>query len=188
MAAVAAHHGSLRDASAPRAMLTAPPISPPASRARSCCRRRRRPAARPACRSRTPTGRPCASPLSLRKPVSTSCGGPDGLAVRERHEDHLVAGARLAIPRAVLADEGAAGHLRRKQLAGVEGRARATPCARRARSRARSPSATRSGRCGSTRVVDVLAVVAVRPAVEARRPSPRSCSRARDRCRVRRAR
>ena len=29
--------------------------------------------------SRTPTSRPCASPLSLRKPVSTSCGPPDGL-------------------------------------------------------------------------------------------------------------
>src|ERR1700722_16099311 len=34
-----------------------------------------------------------------------------GLAVGERHEDHLVAGARLAIPRTVLADESAAGHL-----------------------------------------------------------------------------
>src|ERR1700735_1039383 len=43
------------------------------------------------------------------------------LAIGERHEDHTVAGARLAIPRAVLADESTAGHFRRKQMAGVEG-------------------------------------------------------------------
>src|ERR1700733_13432642 len=28
---------------------------------------------------RTPTGRPCASPLSFRNPVRTSCGLPDGM-------------------------------------------------------------------------------------------------------------
>src|SRR6478735_3266166 len=42
------------------------------------------------------------------------------LAVLEWYEDHLVARARFAIPRAVLADEGAVGHLVRKQIAGVE--------------------------------------------------------------------
>src|SRR5947209_12333430 len=43
------------------------------------------------------------------------------LAVGEGYEDDLVAGAELAIPRAVLADEGAIRHRFRKQLAGVEG-------------------------------------------------------------------
>ena len=71
----------------------------------TCCRRRRRPAARPACRSRRRPGGPARRPSSLRKPVSTSMRLARRLAVGERHEDHLVAAARLAVPRAVLADE-----------------------------------------------------------------------------------
>src|SRR5215468_2975460 len=43
-----------------------------------------------------------------------------GLAVLERDKDHLVAGARLAIPGAVLADERAARHFLRKQISGIE--------------------------------------------------------------------
>ena len=44
----------------------------------------------------------------------------DRHAVRERHEDHLVAAVRLAVPGAVLADQRAVGELRH-QLAVVEG-------------------------------------------------------------------
>src|SRR5579871_616884 len=43
-------------------------------------------------------------------------------AAFERHENDLIAGERLAVPRAVLADEGAIRHLLRKQGAGVEGK------------------------------------------------------------------
>ena len=59
--------------------------------------------------------RPARAPrrLASRKPVSTSTGIARRLAVRERHEDHLVAAARLAVPRAVLADEHAAREARR---------------------------------------------------------------------------
>ncbi len=45
---------------------------------------------------------------------------PRWLAVRKRHEYHLVPGARLAVPRAVLADESAIPVMRRKQIAVVE--------------------------------------------------------------------
>ena len=65
------------------------------------------------------------------KPVSTSSAS--GLAVRERHEKHLVAAQRLAIPRAVRADERAAG-IARGSAPPCRTRARASPCAARARS------------------------------------------------------
>ena len=53
----------------------------------------------------TPTGRPRALPSSSTKPASTSSGRPAGLPSTERHEDHLVAAAWPAVPRAVLPDE-----------------------------------------------------------------------------------
>ena len=95
----------------------------------------------PCLSSRTPTGRPCASPFVVEEAGQHVLRRARGLAVRERHEDHLVAGARLAIPRAVLADEGAAGHLGRKQIAGVEGEPERGRVRAERVIRARSPSA-----------------------------------------------
>ena len=51
----------------------------------------------PARSTATPTGRPRASPLSI-KPVSTSSGMPLGAPVLERHEDHFVAARPRAVP------------------------------------------------------------------------------------------
>src|SRR5436190_20777501 len=90
---------------------------------------------------------------------------PRRLAVLEWNEDHLVAGAGLAIPRAVLADEGAIFHLGRKQIAGVEGQPE--------RSRMRAERVIRShrllhqvGPLWLDACVDMISVIAVRPAIE----------------------
>src|SRR5690606_28224454 len=58
----------------PRAAGGTRPTAPPTS---SATRRAPRPS------TATPTGRPIASPFSLRKPVSTSCGGPSGRPSRK---------------------------------------------------------------------------------------------------------
>ena len=159
------------------------------SPARRRCRHRRRPAARRVASIATPTGRPRASPSASTKPVSTSTGCPTGLPSAERHEDHLVAAERLAVPRAVLADEGAVA---------------------RSAARAAAPSAKPSpsgAACGPERVVGHdraarpgPAAAAVTPRIEVlrrssctasrrrRRRAPRSGSRARGRRRARRAR
>ena len=136
---------------------------------------RRRPGGRARCRR------------SSRKPVSTSSGVPRRPAARERHEDHLVAARRLAVPRAVLADERAAAIALRQQLAVVE----REPERRGVRAERVVGHDRLRDQVGPRRLdalVDVLAVVAVRPAVEAAVAAPTSCSRARGRCRARRAR
>ena len=114
----------------------------------------------------TPTGRPSALSSSLRNPVRMSCGRAGRLAVRERHEDHLVAAARLAVPRAMLADEGAVLHFGAEQVAGVEGQAE--------RRGMRAERIVRHDRLcdevGPRRLrphIDMLAVIAVGPAIEA---------------------
>ena len=89
------------------------------------------------------------------------------LAAGERHEDHLVAAARVAVPRAVLADEHAACERRPAAAPRRRRRGRATRCAGRAHSRARSPSPRGRAAAASTRVSTCCAVVAVGPAVEA---------------------
>ncbi len=89
----------------------------------------------------------------------------DRPAVFEAHEDHLVAAQRLAIPRAVLADEGAAAVLRGQQVARVEHEAE--------RGRVRAERVVRDDgllyEIGPRRrdtVVRVRAEPAVRPAVK----------------------
>ena len=56
--------------------------------------------------------------------------GPAGPAVGEGHEDHLVAAERIAVPRAVLADERALAEFVAQAPARGKGRARARRCAR----------------------------------------------------------
>src|SRR4051794_9177669 len=87
-------------------------------------------------------------------------------AIFEGYENHLVARPRFSIPRAVLADEGAAGHVRWKQIAGVEGEPE--------RGSVRAQRIIRHDRfrhqVGPLRLdpsIDVLPIIAVRPAVEA---------------------
>ena len=116
----------------------------------------------------TPTGRPCASPSSLTKPVSTSTRLAGGLAVRERHEDHLVAAAAACDSTSRAAPTKAPLAIRRGQrVAGGEREAERRDVSCRARSRARSPSRRGPGRGGLHARVDVLAEIAVGPAVEA---------------------
>ena len=156
-------------------------------RARPCCRHRRRPAARPCGRSpRRPGGRAPRRRAST-KPVSTSTGSPAGLPSRERHEHHLVAAARLAVPRAVLADEGAAAIGLRQRVAFGEGEPE--------RRDVRAERVVRHDRLGDQvgpRRLHARRRRAGRNSCRAsrrsRRPAPRSGSRARGRCRSRRAR
>ncbi len=89
---------------------------------------------------------------SLTKPVSTSTGGAGRPAVRERHEDRpcsrcAACGSTSRAGRRTCPSANRAG----SALPRADWPGRATRCARRARSRARSAVATRSGRCGSTR-------------------------------------
>ena len=65
----------------------------------------------------TPTGRPCAVSSSLHKSRQHIDRLAARLAVGERHEDHLVAAARTAVPRSVQADKGAVAIALRHQLA-----------------------------------------------------------------------
>ena len=136
----------------------------------------------------TPTGRPRACPRVVDETGQHVLRRPGGPAVAERHEHHLVAGARPAIPRAVLADEGAAAIARGQQRTLVEREAERARRARRARSRARWPRATRSGRGGCDARVDVRRRSSCTASRRSRRRAPTSGSRARGRCRARRAR
>ena len=136
----------------------------------------------------TPTGRPSALPLLVEEAGQdlfglVAAGPPAG----ERDEDHAVAGRRLAIPRAVLADERAAAIALRQQVAAIEHepercRVRAERVVGHDRlldqvgPRRLAGARRRDGRSSCT------------ASRRSRRPSPKSCSRARDRCRVRRAR
>ena len=117
------------------------------------CRHRRRSASAPSLSCASPTGAPYSSDSSFGiEPGDDRLGLADRLALLEGDEHHLIAAQRRTIPAAVFADERAVLVLRRQRV--VSGRS-ADPARRRA-SRARSPGlialATRSGRCGFTRV------------------------------------
>src|SRR5450432_354361 len=89
-----------------------------------------------------------------------------GLAADERHEDDLVAAARLTVPRAVLSHEHPVRKLGGEPAAVGEGQAeRSGVRAQRVVGRNRLGHQVRSG--GLHPLVDVLPVIAVRPAVEA---------------------
>ena len=98
--------------------------------------------------------------------MRTSLRRAGRLAARERDEDHLVAAGRLAVPRAVLADEHPLANFARQRVASPNA-GPATRCARPARSRARSPSPPGPAAAASRASSTCCAVVAVRPAVEA---------------------
>ncbi len=158
----------------------------PSSPARSCCRRRRRRGARPACRWRR---RPGVRGLRRRRqePGQDVLPVAGRLRAREGDEHHFISRARIAVPRAMLPDEDAA-RVSIAQLRAVgEGEAeRGGVGAERVVGRG-SPwppyrdAAASSGRRHAGRNRN-------RASRRTRRPSPRSCSRAPDRCRSRRAR
>ena len=75
----------------------------------------------PARSTGTPTGRPKAWPFVSRKPVRTSSGGPDGRPSAKGTKITLYPLRGLAVPGAMLADEGAARVALRQQLALIEG-------------------------------------------------------------------
>src|SRR5690606_8302805 len=90
---------------------------------------------------------------------------PGGATVAERHEDHLVAGRRASVPTAVLADERAfrelRAHDRTRKREAERGDVRAEAVVR------PDGGGDLAGILRAHAVVDVLAPVAVGPAIEA---------------------